>query len=389
MPKAKRRKAPVRRLRRRKPQRTARALQVALAGLAHDIRTPLTGVLALADLLGASDLPQRERRWAAAIKETAEHLTRLTTSVVDATRAASQGLALQNEPFSARELVQSVAAAMVARAESKGLRSKVTIARGLPDRVRGDAVRLRSALENLIDNAVKFTARGGIALKVTAKRAARGRARFEFAVTDSGIGISARDLKRLFRPFAQANDEIARRYGGSGLGLSLVKRIALAMGGDVTVRSVPGRSSTFRLAVNLEVADRTGRGGSRRQLRVLCVDDNPYSRIVLKAVLDDLGHHAEFAGSGEDAIDAIRRKPYDALLIELALPGISGFETARRIRRLRSAARRVPIFAVSGSAGDNNQAAARAAGLNAYLGKPVAPAALADALAAIGRVRRV
>ena len=229
MPKTKRRKPAKQRdtrPRRRLPARGPRAIEVALAGLAHDIRTPLTGILALADLLDASDLPERERRWAEAIKGAADHLARLTTIVVDAAKAESAGLVLRDEPFSPRELAQSVAGSLTARAEAKGLAAEATISNKLPARLRGDAVRLRSALENLVDNAVKFTERGRIAFSAAAVPAGRGRVRLTFVVTDSGIGITAADLKRLFRPFAQASEEVARRYGGAGLGLVFVKRIA-------------------------------------------------------------------------------------------------------------------------------------------------------------------
>ncbi|MEX2033866.1 MAG: HAMP domain-containing sensor histidine kinase, partial [Xanthobacteraceae bacterium] len=178
-------------------------MEIALAGLAHDIRTPLTGILALAELLDTSDLPERERLWAAAIKGAADHLAQLTTIVVDAAKAGTVGLVLRAEPFSPRELARSVAGSLAARSETKGLDVRVSIADKLPARVRGDAVRLRGALENLIDNAVKFTERGSVGLSASAARAGRGRVRLTFVVTDSGIGIAAADLKRLFRPFAQ------------------------------------------------------------------------------------------------------------------------------------------------------------------------------------------
>src|SRR6185503_17873845 len=228
--------------------------EIALAALAHDIRTPLTGILALAELLRASDLSGRERGWAEAIRGAADHLARLTTIVVDAAKFESAGLALRDEPFSPHELARSVEVALVARAETKALDVKSNIAKNLPLRVSGDEVRLRSALENLIDNAVKFTERGSIGFAVTSAGVARGRVRLTFTVTDSGIGITAADLKRLFRPFAQASEDVARRYGGAGLGLVLVKRIAKAMGGDLVVTSKPGRGSAFRLTVVMKSA---------------------------------------------------------------------------------------------------------------------------------------
>jgi CheY-like chemotaxis protein/nitrogen-specific signal transduction histidine kinase len=392
MAKAKRRKhAPKHR---RSPARAPRAIEIALAGLAHDIRTPLTGILALSQMLHASDLPKREREWAEAIRSAAEHLARLTTIVVDAAKAESTGLVLRDEPFSPRELANSVAGSLAARAQSKALDVETNIAKDLPARVNGDEVRLRSALENLVDNAVKFTERGRIGFAVSAAGAERGRVRLVFTVTDSGIGITAADLKRLFRPFAQASEAVARRYGGAGLGLVFVKRIAKAMGGDLVVTSKPGRGSTFRLSVVVKNAAATaGRRGPRVKpfagLRVLCVEDNPFGRVVHSAVLRELGHTASFVGSGETAVEMVSHNKYDVVLMDIALSGIDGIEATRRIRALPGPAGRIPIVGVSGRTEPSDATAARAAGMNAYLRKPASPAELNEVLRATARARRV
>src|SRR5262245_8039526 len=190
----------------------SRAIEAALAAFAHDIRTPLTGILALSELLATSELDERELRWIATLKSNAEHLAALTTLIVDAAKAQTKGLVLRREPFDLRRFVQAIADTLAARAETKGLTSHFDLPDDLPEGVDGDPVRLRAALENLIDNAVKFTDRGEVTFSVQATPAARRRLRVVFVVKDNGIGMSAADLKRLFRPFAQANDEIARRY---------------------------------------------------------------------------------------------------------------------------------------------------------------------------------
>ena len=370
--------------------------ELALANLAHDIRTPLTGMLAMSELLVASDLPERERRWAAAIRDAAGHLARLTTLVVDAAKAGSSKLVLQTEPFALRELVEAVAQSLAARADGKSLETEISIAKTLPARAIGDAVRLRSALENLIDNAVKFTERGRVSLTVTTARAPRDRLRLRFAVADTGIGIVAADLKRLFRPFVQANASIARRFGGAGLGLAFVKRIAQSMGGSLEVKSRPGRGSTFVLTVLIEQAPPMAKAGAPRDapagLHVLCVEDNPYGRVVLNTVLTEIGHRTSFVGSGEAALAALERERHDVVLLDVALPGIDGFETARRIRALPGPPGLIPIIGVSGRTDTSDEAAARAAGMDGYLHKPLSPqqldAALADAVAAPVRYRQ-
>ena len=236
----------------RKPARVRgerRQIENALAALAHDIRTPLTGVLALSELLAASDLPEREHGWAIAIKRSAEHLSLSTSIVLDAVKADATGLVLRKEVFSPRQLAEDIAASLIARTDVIGLSANVSIADDMPDMAEGDPVRLRTVLENLIDNAVKFTARGEVSFNVTAKPAPRKRVQLTFAVSDSGIGMTPAEIKTLFRPFAQANEDISRRFGGTGLGLVLVKRLAKAMDGDLAVSSKPGKGSTFTLTV--------------------------------------------------------------------------------------------------------------------------------------------
>jgi CheY-like chemotaxis protein len=374
--------------RRRRGVPRAAAVEATLAALAHDIRTPLTGILALSELLATSDLGERERGWASAIKGTADHLAMLTSLIVDAARAEAKGLALRRTAFSPRALAEALAASLAARAGTKDLASEVHVATDLPDTVIGDPMRLRGALENIIDNAVKFTDRGSVALDVTAERLARGRVRLVFTVTDSGLGLAAAEIKRLFRPFAQANEEIARRYGGAGLGLAFVKRIAKAMRGDLTVRSKPGAGSSFRFTATVELVTpasaeaeagaASARARPARPLRILCVEDNPYGRVVLNTILTELGHRADFVGTGEAAVEAAAGKSYDAVLMDVTLPGIDGLEATRRIRARIGAD--VRVIGVSGRSSPEEAARARSAGMDDYLPKPLSPSALARVL---------
>jgi len=366
-------------------------IEAVLAGIAHDIRTPLTGILALAELLSASDLGKREREWATAIKSGAEHLAALTTQIVDAVKADASGLVLGNEPFSPRALAETVGQALSARAGNKHIAARIAIADDLPAMVTGDALRLRTALENLADNAVKFTHAGTVAFTVAAAPATRKRVRLVFTVTDSGIGMSARELRQLFRPFAQASVEIARRYGGAGLGLTFVKRIAKAMGGDLKVSSKPGIGSTFELTVLAgryeadppEAAPGGARGAAARPLAILCVEDNPYGRVVMNAILTQLGHHVDFVETGAAAVEAAGRGGYDAVLMDVTLPDLDGLEATRRIRALPGEAGKVPVIGLSGRSDSGHDAAARAAGMDFYFVKPVSPRKLAEALASL------
>jgi CheY-like chemotaxis protein len=380
-----------RKTRSRRRAASADAVETALAMLAHELRTPLNGILAMSELIAAADLPERERQWASQVKGASEHLAALATLVVDGVRADKRGLVLRDEPFRPRALAEAVGATLAARAEAKGLAADIAIADDLPDLVSGDRVRLRAALENLADNAVKFTERGRVAMAVSMAGAPRGRHKLTVTLTDSGIGLTRPEIARLFRPFSQANAAVARRYGGSGLGLAFVRRLAKAMGGDLTVESRPGHGSTFGFTVTLAQATaRAAAGGgsaaaktdaATRSLRVLCAEDNPYARVVLNTILVELGHRVDFAGTGESAVAAVNRGGYELVLMDVTLPGMDGLSATRAIRALSGAAAHVPVIGISGRTAIADEEAALAAGMNAFLAKPVSPAALAQAVA--------
>ncbi len=367
-------------------------VEAALAVFAHEVRTPLTGILAISDLLATSDLGERERRWADTIKAGAEHLASLATLFVDAAKDCNAATGLREDLFDLRVLARNAGDSLAGRAAAKGLQSKVDISEALPSLVVGDPVRLRAALENLIDNAVKFTEQGGVALKVVPMAAAKGRMKGKigvaFAVSDSGIGLTLKEIKRLFRPFSQANVSIASRFGGAGLGLSSVKQLARSMGGDIEVTQRDGGGTTFTLRVALARA-RAARASNVEDgndlssepvppLRILSVEDNPFGRVVLNTILSELGHQAEFIGRGEAAAERIAQGSFDAVLMDMVLPGIGGVDAIKRIRELSPPHGRIAIIGVSGRGDD--EAASRAAGADAFLLKPVSPRALATAL---------
>jgi CheY-like chemotaxis protein len=366
------------------------AIEVVLAGIAHDIRTPLTGIVALAELLAASDLAPHQREWANAVKSGADHLAALTTLVVDAARADAAGLTLRSVPFSPRRLAETVGQSLAARAETRGIKSEVTIAADLPQMAAGDALRLRAALENLADNAVKFTSEGTVAFSASVRRRRGARTDLQFTVTDAGIGMSPAEIKKLFRPFAQASADIARRYGGAGLGLVFVKRVAKVMGGDLVVQSKPGVGTMFRLTVPVNVVNTLPADEARalsaraRPLIILCAEDNPYGRVVMNTILTELGHRVDFVETGEAALRAATRGGYDAVLMDVMLPGFGGVEATRRIRALPGKAGQVPVIGISGRGEAVSEEAARAAGMNFYFTKPVSPGKLAQTLASVG-----
>jgi CheY-like chemotaxis protein len=362
-------------------------VEAAVAAFAHEVRTPLTGILAISDLLATSDLGAREKRWVDTIKAGAEHLSALATVFVDAARPDKTKAAIREDLFDLRVLARMAGDSLAGRAAAKGLACEIDISESVPSLVLGDSIRLRAALENLIDNAVKFTERGGVALGVSVTRRDERNVRVAFAVSDSGIGLTMQEIKRLFRPFSQANVGIASRFGGAGLGLSSIKQLARAMGGDVKPVQRRAGGTIFTLTVTLKIADLpmassrvTGEQKLQtpRALRVLSVEDNPFGRVVLNTILTELGHQAEFVGRGEDAARRIEQGAFDCVLMDMVLPGIDGVEAIKHIRKLGAPHGRISIVGVSGRSAD--EAAARTAGADAFLLKPVSPRALAIAL---------
>ncbi len=365
------------------------AIEIALATFAHEVRTPLTGILALSSLLETSGLPERERGWVNSITASAEHLSALATLFVDAARRRGPGLSIRNDFFDLRTLVQASANSLAGRAAAKGLVPSAEIDDALPVFAVGDPVRLRAALENLIDNAVKFTDSGSVAFSATLVRGKMRKAALgvAFSVADSGIGLTFNEIKRLFKPFSQSSVAITRRFGGAGLGLSSVRQIARAMGGDVAVTPRRGGGTVFTLTVVLDHASERTRTAdlSRtmavtgvKPLKILSVEDNPFGRVVLNAVLQELGHQVEFAGRGEEAAQRLAEGAFDVVLMDMVLPGIDGIEAIRRIRAGPAPTSKIAIIGVSGRGED--EAGALAAGANGFRLKPVSPRQLATVL---------
>jgi two-component system, sensor histidine kinase len=366
-------------------------VEAVLATFAHEVRTPLTGILAISDLLATSELGERERQWVDTIKANAEHLAALATLFVDAARSHSAGLSLRKDFFDLRALTRAAADSLSGRAAAKGLQAKVELADDLPAFVIGDTVRLRAALENMIDNAVKFTSSGNVAFGAGLAGVAKGRATIRFTVADSGIGLSVAEIKRLFRPFSQANISIAQRFGGAGLGLSSVRQLARAMGGDVTVSPRKGGGTVFAMTASFPLAsgsddatgDENAAPAAASSLRILSVEDNPFGRVVLNAILNELGHQTEFIGLGENANERLAQGEFDVVLMDMVLPGINGVEAIRRIRMLGAPHSGVAIVGLSGR--DEDEQAALAAGADAFILKPVSPRTLAQVLAKVVR----
>ncbi|MCI4568705.1 two-component regulator propeller domain-containing protein [Lysobacter sp. CFH 32150] len=350
-----------------------------LATLGHEVRTPMTGVLGMTELLLGTPLQQKQRGYAESIRSSGQHLLRLVNDALDLARVESGKLELEDAPFDLHILLQEVCALFEPLAQAKGLGFRCESA-NLPRGVRGDAHRLRQMLLNLGNNAIKFTERGDVVLRATAT--ARG---VRFEVIDTGPGLSAEQQARLFRRFEQAEGaRTTARYGGSGLGLAICQELAAAMGGRVEVESTLGQGATFRLDLPLPAAEIPAAQDAETRDRVaahriLLVEDDPTVAQVLGELLQAQGHVVTHAPHGLAALAALQSAAHDLAFLDLDLPGIDGFDLARMICGQGHA---LPLIALTARADTDAEPKARVAGMTGFLRKPVTGALLTAAIEA-------
>jgi len=359
-----------------------------LARMSHEIRTPMHGVIGTADLLLGSRLDPSQQELVRTLKESAAVLMNLLNDILDLSRIEAGKLALAARPFDLAALVQTVAGLMQPVATKKGLELRV----GLPARplwFNGDGHRVQQILLNLVSNAVKFTRTGFVEIEVIAPAELNGGG-FELIVRDTGCGIPPDRIDSVFQPFVQVGDDQAAAAAGTGLGLSITKALVDAMGGAIEVDSRPGQGSTFRVRLLLPPAEpepETAAPATQpapAPLRVLVVEDNPVNQQLIARMLAVLGHQAEIAPDGETALRLASGDAWDVILLDIRLPGIDGLETARR---LRQAGCRAALVALSANVYESDRAAALAAGMDAFLGKPLHLEELRAALDAVARRR--
>jgi CheY-like chemotaxis protein len=344
-----------------------------LASLNHEIRTPLSGILGMADLLLETTLDDEQREYVNAARLCAESLFEILNATLEYSALEAGHLSLDESEFSLRELIESTVAQQTLKAESKGLRIVATYDLGLPETMVGDAPRLRQLLSHFLANAIKFTHAGGVELRVSRDSRASDILRVE--VEDTGIGIPAEQMGKIFDSFRQVDSGLSRMYPGLGLGLALARKLALLMQGEISVASTPGKGSTFTLRIPLRAAE-TEAGTALAALRVetgpivLAVEDNPVGLTILKRALERRQVKVDGATSGEAALTAASRCRYDLVLMDLQMPGMNGLETTREIRKLPGY-QAVPILALTADFSDELRDRCLRQGMQAFLSKPV------------------
>jgi CheY-like chemotaxis protein/anti-sigma regulatory factor (Ser/Thr protein kinase) len=357
-----------------------------LATMSHEIRTPLNGVLGMAQAMEADALTDAQRDRLGVIRDSGRSLLAILDDLLDISKIEAGKLRLDDAEFDIEEIAESACQAFTALAETKDLALELKVAGRAAGRYRGDAIRVRQVLYNLISNALKFTGQGGVTVRVS-----RDDGWLQLTVRDTGVGIATKDMQRLFEKFEQADATTTRRYGGSGLGLAICRELAELMGGWIEVRSDVGKGSTFTVRLRLPrvgPARRSGRAAAgaapeaSAPLRVLAAEDNAVNQLVLKTLLGQVGIAPTIVGDGEAALEAWEREAWDLILMDVQMPRMDGPTATRAIRRREAelARPRTPILALTANAMAQHEAEYRAAGMDGLIAKPIEVAELFAAL---------
>ena len=364
-------------------QAASQAKSTFLANMSHEIRTPMNGIMGMAELLGDTSLTTDQREYVDTISNSSDALLQIINDILDFSKVEAGCLILYETPFRLLEQLDGIIRPLRFRAESKGLALELNVASDVPDVLKGDTVRLRQILVNLISNALKFTATGGVFINAKVGRSSPESVTLLFAVRDTGIGIQPHDLESIFDSFSQADPSTTRRYGGTGLGLSIVAQLVQLMNGKISVESAPGVGSTFVVAIPFETTELEARPelvapvvvdepGHTRPLRVLLVDDNAVNRRFGLRLLEKLGHEVSLAEDGRQAVAFAKRHPVDVVLMDVQMPVMDGFEATAAIREWQQESGvAFPIIALTAHAMAGDRERCLAAGMDDYLSKPL------------------
>ncbi|MFM7079661.1 MAG: ATP-binding protein, partial [Bacteroidota bacterium] len=357
----------------------SKAKDVFLANMSHEIRTPLNAIIGFNDLLCKTHLDREQQGHVEIIGNALKNLNVIINDILDLSKLESGKLELEMRPFSIESLVKQVVQMHLARAKAKNLKLMLSFDSEIPEYVIGDETRLSQILINLVSNAVKFTSQGNIEIKATEVSRQNGGVSVRFSVRDSGIGIDPAKLSMIFERFTQAEDYTTRMYGGTGLGLTIVKSLVDLHRGELYVDSIPGKGSEFAIELSYPIStespaesDSTAQLKSNtvslKGIRVLLVEDNEHNQILAKTYLERNGATVEIAGNGLIGIQALSKNTFDVILMDIQMPVMDGLQTTERIRN--ELLLEIPIIGCSAHALESEKTLCMEAGMNDYITKP-------------------
>ena len=356
-----------------------RAKNQFLANMSHELRTPLNGILGMSELL-IRDLNGKQLKHAQTVRNAGMRLLRIISDILDVARLEAGALPLVRSEFSPRTLTTEVVELLREQAAKKGIELRLDIDASLPRNVSNDAGRIQQVLSNLVDNGIKFTERGTVYVRVTAREVSESRARLRWEVRDSGSGIAAAAQARLFKPFSQLDDSATRKFGGAGLGLAISRQLVEALSGSIGVDSDLGHGSTFWFEVPVDVLAATTErpatiaptAAPQRGGRVLIVEDNPINRELAAEIVQAAGCTVATANDGEQALMRMTQEAFDLVLMDWHMPVMDGLTATRRLRLTEEATggARLPVIALTASVLPGDREACAAAGMDGFVAKP-------------------
>lgn len=365
----------------------SRAKEMFISVMSHEIRTPLNAVIGITHLLQEDDPLPSQKENLNVLKFSAENLMMLINDVLDFTKIETGNVQLEQVNVNLRELVQSIVATMQFKADDKHIYIRHCIDEAVPETIIGDSTRIVQILLNLIGNAIKFTAKGGVEVDLKVVEQTAGTVRIRFAVTDTGIGIEQEQMNTIFELWKQASTDTTRKYGGTGLGLAISKRLVNLHDSRINVESVPGRGSTFWFTISFKktndnLVNKKNKVEEGLNLHALVVDDNQINRLLINKVLKKWGATADFAENGLEAVQKIKaNKNYDLVLMDIHMPELDGLEATKIVRGLPEPYfQQLPIIALTASMMDSQMGQIGGAGMNDYILKPFDPKALFEKL---------
>ncbi|WP_192954762.1 response regulator [Gallaecimonas mangrovi] len=363
-----------------KAEQATKAKSDFLANMSHEIRTPMNAILGMNHLALRTDLTDKQRDYLGKIDIAAKALLRIINDILDFSKIEAGQMSLEKTDFSMEKVLENMANLVQLNIDKKGLELLFDIGSDVPDHLVGDPLRLGQVLTNLVNNAVKFTEKGEIVVAIQRESTSHNQVTLRFTVTDTGIGMSQEQLSRLFQSFSQADNSTTRRYGGTGLGLVICKRLAGLMGGSTGVESELGKGSTFWFTAQLALPQvqehKVTTAADFKGLKVLVVDDNQASLDILSNLLGQMGCQNDTALSGQQALAMMREKEYQLVLMDWAMPGIDGIETCRRINADPDIKNAPKVVMVSAYSREEIMNEAQEAKVESFLAKPVNPSVL-------------